>query len=234
MQKSSNTGEGLLVGDVKQAATKRPPRPFGLSRERIVTAAIAYLRDNPSQQLSIAKAASAVGATPMTVYRHFHDGSDLAAAILDRTLDGLFDEIPDHEDWHERVRAWLNAVYGRFADLPQSIELLGSARGLSTAMVRACEGLREILRSAGFQDPHLTEATFWLSQMVIGFARNMLSAPLGVQIEGTLAAIDRLDPDGESELSALSSKVPELYERAQELSFERMIVSIDGWMNKPG
>src|SRR4051794_20691596 len=72
----------------------RKPRAIGLSRERIVTETLVVLRANPTEQLTIARAGAAVGATSMAIYRHFRDGADLADAILAKVLEGLSEEIP--------------------------------------------------------------------------------------------------------------------------------------------
>ena len=213
-------------------AKPRDPRPraSGLSRERIVTATVAWLRANPNENLTIARAAAAAGATTMAVYRHFRDGADLAESIVDRVLDGLSDEIPRDADWRGQVRAWMDAIYRRLVETPQTVELLTTVNGLSTAWIRASESLRLCLSAGGLRGPDLTDTTFWIALTVVGSARQMLAAPLARHVDDTLAAIRRLDPAGVTELSSLAGVVPGIYARAREIMLERTLASIEPLM----
>ncbi len=205
----------------------RRPRASGLSRERIVTATIDYLRAHPHENLTIARSAAAAGATTMAVYRHFRDGADLAEAIVDRLLEGMSDEIPREGDWRTQLRAWIDVMYQRFTRTPQCIDLMTTANGLSTASIRASQALRGILAAAGVQDPELTRTTFWLSSSLVGYARHMLAAPVDIHIKGSIAAIERLDPEGTSELSKIAPNIPQLYADAREIMIERMLASVE-------
>lgn len=211
----------------------RRTRATGLSRERIIAGTIAWLRANPQENLTIARAAAASGATTMAVYRHFRDGADLTESIVDRVLDGLSDEIPADADWRAQVRAWMDAIYGRLIETPQLIELMTTVNGLSTAWMRASESLRSCLAAGGLKGQDLTDTTFWIALTVVGSARHMFAAPIAQQVEDTVAAIRRLDPDGTSELSGLIGAVPGIYERAREIMLERTLASVEALIGKP-
>jgi AcrR family transcriptional regulator len=228
-----------------QKATKRGPRPIGvagsasrkpravgLSRERIVEETVRYLRAHPDEQMTIARAGAAVGATSMAIYRHFRDGADLADAIIAYVLDGLDEGIPRDADWRVQVRAWLEAIYRRLVETPQCVQMLITSRGLSVAWVRATLVLRRSLRAGGLQGRKLGEAVFWVSLTVGGFVQQMLATPLDKQIEGTIAAIDRLEPDERAEMSVVKAEVPEIFTHALDIMFERMLASIE--MLMPG
>ena len=57
----------------------RPPRA---SREQIVDAAVALLRESPDEPLTMARVAKAVGLTPMALYRHFKDRDELSPQAI--------------------------------------------------------------------------------------------------------------------------------------------------------
>ena len=213
-------------------AAPRRARATGLSRERIVGETIAWLRAHPQENLTIARAAAAVGATTMAVYRHFRDGADLAESIVDRVLEGLSDEIPRDGDWRSQVRAWMDAIYGRLVETPQTVELLTTVNGLSTAWIRASESLRGCLAAGGLKGRDLTDTTFWIAMTVVGSARHMLAAPIAKHVDDTVAAIRRLDPEGVTELSGLIGSVPGIYERAREIMLERTLASVEALMAK--
>ena len=210
----------------------RRARASGLSRERIVGETIAWLRANPHEHLTIARAAAAAGATTMAVYRHFRDGDDLAESIVDRVLEGLSDAIPQDADWRGQVSAWMDAIYGRLIETPQTVELLTTVNGLSTAWIRVSESLRGCLAAGGLDGQKLTDTTFWVMMTVVGSARHMLDAPVTKHVGDTIAAIRRLDPEGITELSALAGSVPGLYERAREIMLERTLASVEALIPK--
>jgi AcrR family transcriptional regulator len=220
----------------KRRASRRPPAPgtaprkpraIGLSRDRIVTETVRYLRQHPTEQLTIARAGAAVGATSMAIYRHFRDGADLADAILAEVLDGLSEEIPRDGDWRVQVRSWMEAIYRRLVETPQSAGMLTTGNGLSVAWVRATVVLHRCLRAGGVDGTRLADAMFWVSLTVGGFAQLTLATPLATQIDGTIAAIDRLEPDEIAELASTVPEVPRMYNQAIEIMFERTLASIE-------
>jgi AcrR family transcriptional regulator len=208
-------------------AGPRKPRAIGLSRERIVAETLRFLRDNPTEQLTIARAGGAVGATSMAIYRHFRDGADLADTILAAVLDGLDEEIPRDAEWRVQVRGWMEAVYRRLTETPQSAGMLTNSRGLSLAWLRASAVLRRCLAAGGLTDAPLAEAVFWVSLTVAGFAQQTLATPLATQIQGTIDAINRLSPAEIAELSSTTAEVPRMYTEANDIMFERTLASIE-------
>jgi AcrR family transcriptional regulator len=210
-----------------RSAAPRKPRAVGLSRERIIVETLAFLRANPTEQLTIGRAGAAVGATSMAIYRHFRDGADLADAILARVLDGLSDEIPRDDDWRIQVRGWMAAIYRRLTETPQSAGMLTTSRGLSLAWVRATAVLQRCLMAGGLDGARLAEAVFWVSLTVAGFAQQTLATPLATQIEGTIDAINRLAPEESAELASTAAEVPRMYTEAIDIMFERTLASIE-------
>ena len=67
--------------------TARPPgaprrgRPPRVTREQIVLAATAVLREEPDGQLTMARVAERVGVSPMALYRHFKDRDELVDEV---------------------------------------------------------------------------------------------------------------------------------------------------------
>jgi len=210
-----------------RSVAPRKPRASGLSRERIVAETLAVLRANPTEQLTIARAGAAVGATSMAIYRHFRDGADLADAILAKVLDGLSEEIPRQADWRAQVRAWMEAIYRRLTETPQSVGMLTNSAGLSLAWVRASAVLQRCLAAGGLERAQLAEAVFWISLTVAGFAQQTLTTPLETQIQGTIDGINRLEPDEIAELSSTAAEVPRMYTQAIDIMFERTLASIE-------
>jgi AcrR family transcriptional regulator len=209
------------------ARLARRPRAAGLSRERIVLGALAYLQANPDQPLSIARAAASVAASPMAIYRHFADVTDLGHAIVERVLDGMDADIPADEDWRVQARAWMVSLHRRLSETPQCAGLIGSGDTLAVAWMRAALVLQTILARSGLQGRRLSEAVFFVLLTVAGFARQTLVAPMPAQIDGTLAAIGRMPPDEAEAFAGFAADVPDICRSALDIMVEKILASVE-------
>jgi AcrR family transcriptional regulator len=208
-------------------AKPRKTRAVGLSRERVVAESLRYLRENPTEPLTLARAAASVGATSMALYRHFRDGADLSDAIVTEVLAGLGDEIPTNAEWSVQVRAWMEGLHRRLVETPQCVSMLNTGAGLSASWLRAAAVLRRSLAAGGLAGPALSEGVFWVSMAATGFAKQTLAGPMAAQVDGTIAAIRRLTPDEAAELDAFAADVPYIYSHAQEIMIERTLASVE-------
>ena len=99
--------------DAKAAENEAPPRrgrPPRFSREQIVEAVADMLLADPAGPLTIARAADAVGAKPMSLYRHFADRDDLVAAVTAHVFADTRPALDDGRRWQERISTWMRAV----------------------------------------------------------------------------------------------------------------------------
>lgn len=208
-------------------APEKKPRASGLSRERIVAATIDFLRSNPDQQLTMARAGAAVGATAMAIYRHFEDGADLADAILASVFEGLEDRIPPDGDWKEQTRAWMEDIYRRLLETPQCVEILNSSNGSSAAWMRTTAVLHRCLSTSGMDGPVLAEALFYISITMRGFVRQTVALPLDEAIIATIASIKRLPAEDQAYLLPVAEHYPAIYRHAVEFMVERTLASIE-------
>jgi AcrR family transcriptional regulator len=91
-----------------------PDRPAGrgLSRERIVAAAVALADADGIAALSMARLAERLGSAPMSLYRHVANKDELLVFMMD-VAPGPPPELPGG-DWRAALEAWaraLRAVY---------------------------------------------------------------------------------------------------------------------------
>ena len=77
----------------------------GLTREQVVTAALAILREDGLDALSMRRVAPALGVAPNADYSHVSDKSGLTDAVLDAVLADV--AIPRRGDWRTRIEALL-------------------------------------------------------------------------------------------------------------------------------
>src|SRR5437763_11845496 len=115
--------------DAKDAENEAPPRrgrPPRFSREQIVEAVADMLLADPTAPLTIARAAEAVGAKPMSLYRHFADRDDLVAAVAHHVFADTRPPVDADTPWQEQIRGWMLAVYDRARQVPQLVHLMAS------------------------------------------------------------------------------------------------------------
>src|SRR5687768_18584227 len=120
----------IKMATAKQApeidAVPRRGRPARFSREQIVEAVADMLLADPTAPLTIARAAEAVGAKPMSLYRHFADRDDLVAAVARHLFAGTRPRVRDGASWQAEVREWMVAMYRQARRVPQIVQLLAT------------------------------------------------------------------------------------------------------------
>jgi AcrR family transcriptional regulator len=152
----------------RPADKSQPDRSPGLSRERILDAALALLAREGLEALSMRRLAQALDVWPMALYRYFEDKD----ALLDAAVARATDEVarPSPGPWREQmgglmagVRESLGAEGLRLGErLPRALLTPGAAR-------LAEDGLR-ILAEAGFDADDAPRAWRALLSYTLGFA----------------------------------------------------------------
>jgi len=183
-----------------EPALNRRGRPPRFSREQIVEAVAEMLLADPSAPLTIARAAEAVGAKPMSLYRHFTDRDDLVAAVTAHVFAGTRpDQVPDQADepWQEQLRYWMTSVYRRAQEVPQLVQL--AATGESAEWLMDSSWLAKVFEASGAaDDATIAEAVYWVATTTMGHvliaAAGHDRAPVG-RVRTTLDRLDGADAD---------------------------------------
>jgi AcrR family transcriptional regulator len=193
-------------------------RPARFSREQIVDAVAAMLLADPRTPLTIARAAEAVGARPMSLYRHFADRDDLVAAVAQR----LFAEsrVPTEPDatWQEEVAAWMRSVYRMATRVPQLVQL--AASGESAGWIVDSAHLAAIVERSGVHDERLVaEAVYWVSTTTLGHALIYAAGEQTVTLDRLQKSLEWMEPEDAQQVTRL---LPHL-ELLRESGFERIV-----------
>src|SRR3954471_4485674 len=142
-----------------EPALTRRGRPPRFSREQIVEAVAEMLLADPTAPLTVARAAEAVGAKPMSLYRHFTDRDDLVAAVTAHVFAGTRPDRPPDQPWQEQVRRWMTSVYRRALEVPQLVQL--AATGESAEWLMDSSYLARVFESAGVDhDARVAQAVY--------------------------------------------------------------------------
>jgi AcrR family transcriptional regulator len=120
-----------------------------LSREAIVTAALAVLDEVGLEGLSMRRVAEAMGAGAASLYWHVADKEQLIHLILDRAMGEIDLPEPEPERWEDQLREFAHAgraMFARHRDL--ALASLGRVP-MGPNLVRLTEWLLGVLHGAG-------------------------------------------------------------------------------------
>lgn len=148
---------------------RRLPKRAPLTRDRIIDAALAIVRTDGADALTMRGLARALGSPPMSLYRHVADLDEVLAGVVDRLTAELDLPPPDH-DWQATLSAAAWAIRGALRDHPGLARVL-VARSLTTpGMLRVIEAVYGALLRAGLDPPTAVKAHAALLALVAGSA----------------------------------------------------------------
>lgn len=122
----------------------------GLSRERVVIAALEIVDEHGLPGLSMRKIASRLGVEAMSLYRHVENKRDLLDALHEHLIGGL--RIPDTGPWQERVRTVALDFRTVMAAHPKLVPLLASRPASTPRALDVLEAGVTVLEEAGFDE----------------------------------------------------------------------------------
>jgi len=139
----------------------------GLTTERVVDAALRVADEGGIEAVSLRRLARELGVTPMAIYRHVRDKSQLLDLIADRLLEQLELAPADLPTWQERLRRLASSLLAVLQAHPAA-PLLLSRPFNSPAAVRVSEALLGILDQAGFDSKEAVRLVQVITGMVLG------------------------------------------------------------------
>jgi AcrR family transcriptional regulator len=168
--------EPTTARDEDEPAPARRGRPPRYSREQIVRDVAEMLLAEPDEPLTIARAADAIGAAPMSLYRHFADREDLVVSVAHHLLAGARPPLDGATSWQDQLRAWMTTVHDQATRVPQLLQFAGT--GPSPAWLTDSAYLSAVLERAGFDDDRsLAEAVYWVATTTMGQAMIHAASP---------------------------------------------------------
>lgn len=198
------------------AATRpRRGRPPRLSREKVVAAAVTLAENEGQAQVTMARVAEAVGATPMAVYRYVPNREVLLAEVNNALIEQMDFEVPDNEPWQQRIRLWMDRARAHFVACPEAMAQIGSPQSSSPAWMKAIAPLAETLRGAGFSDESTALGVVWVARLTMGVLVQEVSGPLSQ--EHFANTFSRLEAD---QMQLWLSLAPELNAVGNDRFFE--------------
>jgi AcrR family transcriptional regulator len=122
----------------------------GLSRERIVRAAVQVIERDGAEALSMRRVAAELGAATMSLYNHVPNKAALLDDVADLILADLrFAADPD-ADWREQARAMAHTFRAIARRYPRSVLVVITRQPRSTTGLHTLEVVLAAVRRAGF------------------------------------------------------------------------------------
>ena len=143
-----------------------------LSRAVITTAGLRVAHSAGLENLTMKRLATELSITPMAIYRHFNDKTDLIDAVLNEYVkeqDICNHAVPTTE-WVNWLKATYSKMYDGLQSMPSVYPYLSTASRFGPAATEVVEQTLRVMQDAGFNLLSATQAANALNGFVIGCA----------------------------------------------------------------
>jgi AcrR family transcriptional regulator len=229
--KTGLVGDATAVSSTIDDETARPKvaprrgRPPRVTRELIVLAATALLREEPDQPLTMVRVAERVGVSPMALYRHFKDRDELVDEVVGHVLAERNAAIPTDGPWQDQLRAWVLGGLEYLVPCAQVVQLV--LAGGTSRWVHDAATLARILEHAGYSDDQLAELQVWIALSVGGYVMAEAARRKGPNMAETYAALAQLSPEDADRLVTLIPRIDRAFDRMHERFANRLIQVVE-------
>lgn len=179
-----------------------------LSRERVLTAAVALVDAQGLQALTMRRLAADLDVEAMSLYYHLPDKEALLDGVVETVITeiyaavGRLDTNLGDQDWRTRLRQQFLAARQVMLRHPWAPGLMGSRRTIPTSVYGYYDGIVGTLVGAGFSYHLAHRALHAFGSMPLGFAQELFSpASAGGSMD---------DDTAEADLAAMADAMPHL------------------------
>jgi AcrR family transcriptional regulator len=135
-------------------------RPRAVTAEEIINAADRVARRSGMDSLTVRHLCTELGVTAPAVYRHFASKDLIVSEVVDRIIARTELPGPEIGDWAERLRVCFVSVHDEVAPYAGLAARMGQEMPQTPAAVRNGQYLREVLDSAGIDEPTAIKIIF--------------------------------------------------------------------------
>jgi len=141
-----------------------------LTRERVVTEALAVIAHDGVQALTMRRLATRLGVVPGALYRHVNNKQQLQDLVLDNVLAEVDLHLDPAMDWTNQLKLLARRLRQVLEDHPGVAEILKTRDPLGPHSLALAEAFLAPLQAAGFGDREAGLAFFLLVDYTVGFA----------------------------------------------------------------
>jgi AcrR family transcriptional regulator len=156
----------------------RRPR---LTRQRVVTEALAAIAQDGVQALTMRRLAGRLGVVPGALYHHVRNKQQLQDLVLDNVLAEVDVHLDSSLDWTGQLKVLAHRLRQVLEAHPGVAGILKTRDPLGPHSLALAEAFLEPLQAAGFGDRQAGLAFFLLVDYTIGFAVNSTSTSVNEQ-----------------------------------------------------
>ena len=148
----------------------------GLTRERVLRAAVDLADAEGLDALSVRSLGEALGAHAMSLYNHVAGKEDLLDGMVDLVVAEI--EVPSREDpWRLAMRRRALSAHATLLRHPWACALMMSQSNVGPARIRYVDATLGVLHAAGFSLPMADHAWTALDSYIYGFTLLKLNFP---------------------------------------------------------
>lgn len=153
-----------------------------LSVEEVVDHAVAILRAEGEDGLSMRRLADACGVTPMAIYHHLSDKEAVLEHAVDRVVARALD-VEFDDDWQTSMIRFGSAFRSAMIDNPGAGAVLLRRPVVGPNMALATERFFEILARGGIRGADAAMATDAIVLLTFGSIANDLTRPSDIRVQ---------------------------------------------------
>jgi AcrR family transcriptional regulator len=144
-----------------------------LSRDRVLTAALALVDEGGIEALSMRKLADELGVKAMSLYNHVANKDDVLDGIVDAAMEEIA-EPPPGADWKTQVRAIAISAHETLLRHAWVVGL-GARRRPGRGLLRYGDSLLGCFRNAGFSKELTYHAYHVIEGYILGYTTQVLN-----------------------------------------------------------
>ncbi|MFD9887848.1 TetR/AcrR family transcriptional regulator C-terminal domain-containing protein [Amycolatopsis sp. NPDC059027] len=173
----------------------RRARPrAGLTRERVVDAALEFVDEHGVAALSMRKLGAALDVEAMTLYHYVPNKDALFEALVDRLTAPLGDVLPEPgETWERWLGRLARAYRAELLAHPGVLPLAATRPVTSRAALGHVETALRVLTGAGFEPVHALDVLNTVTTFVLGHTLAEAGRPPGAE-QSDVDSAGELDP----------------------------------------
>jgi TetR/AcrR family transcriptional regulator, tetracycline repressor protein len=141
-----------------------------ISREQIVAAATRIVRAGAYEEMTMRSLASALGVSPMSLYRHVRDKDDILDEVVDHLLARVWRPKTAHVEWEEWITLTADKLRRFLVAQPAAMHVYLRHPVVTPAAIERMNAMMDVLRGALPDDDTARRAYAAIHTYTVGFA----------------------------------------------------------------
>lgn len=162
----------------------------GLTRARVVQAALDIADDEGLDAVSIRRVADALDARPMSLYSHIASKEDLLALMLHEMAGRMLVSEPLPDDWREGLRRIARRAHEVYVAHPWMMQAVGQGTRVGPNMLRRAEQSAAAVAALELEPADAWVALSIIHEWSLGHALHVVTLREDAELEGQMRGAD--------------------------------------------